>query len=631
MKRIFLLIAVLPLLVAAQCPAATYYVATTGNDSHTTEQARHPETPWLTLNHAESSATHGDVVQVATGTYVEDHPSEHSLYTTKRINWIADGIVIIQANASGTKAIRIGAAASGQSFTGFTFDSQGTKAYTLSADEYTVGTTFSNCVFKDATTWTVVGNTTSTAWSFSECTFSSTQTSGIWSGVIGGVSIIRNTFSYPNHANQNAFQWSTSPSQMVTMSDNTLSINIPSTNAVFRMAAGSYSIHNNNFIITGSPTYLLSTTGAGAGILTFSGNTISSGVPFLGTVVCLNTWTCNAQIQNNNISIISPLFSGQYVLLLKDQANPVISGNTINVYGSGINCIRVYSTGTDCGTVRVTNNTISTRSNAGSCIYVGQDTSTSDAGDGKLNGAIITGNRIYGPVYFDNSLTGATNHGILYGQNINGVIQGNYVNGAGYGLVVKGTPSTWTAGRVANNVFVNCAGTGTSLIRIKGARNVPIYNNVAYIASGLAGADKVFDISINGTDQSATGTILKNNIAVGVTNPVLSVDAASVSGLVADNNIWYRPAGSPTFSVSGSTQSWAQWQSAGYDTHGINTDPEFLDPVNGDYRLSRSSPAINAGTDVGLTTDIRGWPVPLHGIPDIGAYEFWEQSPVIAQ
>jgi hypothetical protein len=39
-----------------------------------------------------------------------------------------------------------------------------------------------------------------------------------------------------------------------------------------------------------------------------------------------------------------------------------------------------------------------------------------------------------------------------------------------------------------------------------------------------------------------------------------------------------------------------------------------------DGRLKAGSPAINAGTDVGLTTDFAGKPV--RGTPDIGAYEF---------
>lgn len=48
------------------------------------------------------------------------------------------------------------------------------------------------------------------------------------------------------------------------------------------------------------------------------------------------------------------------------------------------------------------------------------------------------------------------------------------------------------------------------------------------------------------------------------------------------------------------------------------TDPLFRSAS--DYRLRAGSPAINAGTDVGLTTDYLGKPV--RGVPDIGAYEF---------
>jgi peptidoglycan/xylan/chitin deacetylase (PgdA/CDA1 family) len=41
----------------------------------------------------------------------------------------------------------------------------------------------------------------------------------------------------------------------------------------------------------------------------------------------------------------------------------------------------------------------------------------------------------------------------------------------------------------------------------------------------------------------------------------------------------------------------------------------------GNYVLRPGSPAINAGTDVGLTTDYLGRPI--RGVPDIGAYEFY--------
>lgn len=54
----------------------------------------------------------------------------------------------------------------------------------------------------------------------------------------------------------------------------------------------------------------------------------------------------------------------------------------------------------------------------------------------------------------------------------------------------------------------------------------------------------------------------------------------------------------------------------------ILADPLFLDVAGGDFRLKRNSPCRDAGTDVSLTTDYAGNPVPRNRTPDIGAYEY---------
>jgi len=51
------------------------------------------------------------------------------------------------------------------------------------------------------------------------------------------------------------------------------------------------------------------------------------------------------------------------------------------------------------------------------------------------------------------------------------------------------------------------------------------------------------------------------------------------------------------------------------------TDPGFTDLANNDYSLKQDSLAIDAGSEVGLTTDIEGNPRPSGFGPDIGAYE----------
>ena len=48
----------------------------------------------------------------------------------------------------------------------------------------------------------------------------------------------------------------------------------------------------------------------------------------------------------------------------------------------------------------------------------------------------------------------------------------------------------------------------------------------------------------------------------------------------------------------------------------------FVDPDNDDFHLLPGGPAIDAGTDVGYTTDFEGNPVPAGSTPDIGALEY---------
>lgn len=54
----------------------------------------------------------------------------------------------------------------------------------------------------------------------------------------------------------------------------------------------------------------------------------------------------------------------------------------------------------------------------------------------------------------------------------------------------------------------------------------------------------------------------------------------------------------------------------------VNIDPLFIAPAADDYHLQPGSPAIDAGLNVGVTTDLEGNPRPHGSGYDIGAYEF---------
>ena len=54
----------------------------------------------------------------------------------------------------------------------------------------------------------------------------------------------------------------------------------------------------------------------------------------------------------------------------------------------------------------------------------------------------------------------------------------------------------------------------------------------------------------------------------------------------------------------------------------VNIDPLLIDPARNNYHIPAGSPAIDAGLDVGITTDLDGNARPQGNGPDIGAYEF---------
>ncbi|MFC2090923.1 hypothetical protein ACFLT1_09130 [Bacteroidota bacterium] len=54
----------------------------------------------------------------------------------------------------------------------------------------------------------------------------------------------------------------------------------------------------------------------------------------------------------------------------------------------------------------------------------------------------------------------------------------------------------------------------------------------------------------------------------------------------------------------------------------MNIDPLFVDKASGNYRLTNTSKGINAGIEVGYDSDVKG--IPVHGLPDLGAFEFLE-------
>ena len=101
---------------------------------------------------------------------------------------------------------------------------------------------------------------------------------------------------------------------------------------------------------------------------------------------------------------------------------------------------------------------------------------------------------------------------------------------------------------------------------------------------------------------------------------------ANVSTLTMDHNLGYKNGGDFIVTPEGKYRSFDEFfNTTGKGVNSISADPKFKDPGNGDFRLQSSSPAIDAGVDVGIRTDLEGKNRPSGNGVDLGAYEFGGQ------
>jgi hypothetical protein len=149
-----------------------------------------------------------------------------------------------------------------------------------------------------------------------------------------------------------------------------------------------------------------------------------------------------------------------------------------------------------------------------------------------------------------------------------------------------------------------------------------VYNNVLY--------GNYWGIIVYGDDTSencCSGNLVKNNISTGSTvSELFAWGGGQNDGTHGTGNVYtYNCFGAEKANFvnwGGSNKStYDAWETAyGATTSSIEADPAFVSTVTPDFHLLSTSPCINSGTDVGLTTDYAG--KGIIGTPDIGAYEF---------
>jgi hypothetical protein len=210
----------------------------------------------------------------------------------------------------------------------------------------------------------------------------------------------------------------------------------------------------------------------------------------------------------------------------------------------------------------------------------------SQGGDGIISGALVEANTIY-----DNGLGGGS------GINADGV----------------------QASVFRNNLLYGNHASGISLYRIDGAAgsrdNVVVHNTIVQAADGR------WALNIQ---NGSTGTVVRNNVLYNhhAFRGSIAVSADSLPGLVSDGNVVM-----DRFSMDGGNTrvGLAAWRSAtGQDLDSIVATPAalFVDAPGGDFHLSATSPARDAGQTLPeVAEDLEGAPRPQGVASDIGAYE----------
>lgn len=170
----------------------------------------------------------------------------------------------------------------------------------------------------------------------------------------------------------------------------------------------------------------------------------------------------------------------------------------------------------------------------------------------------------------------------------------------------EGVYSSSNNNQVYYNIFKNCR----EAINIIGNKSIAkIYNNVFY--------NNQESLSVTYADLT-----LFNNIFY-LNSPGQSAINYGSGNIQSNNNIYYpEQAGFITIANTVFNNLEQLQQAMNIDMNSFTSDPAFVDIYNDNFLLAEGSPAINAGIDLNLGTDLLGSSVPLSGSADIGVHEF---------
>ena len=178
---------------------------------------------------------------------------------------------------------------------------------------------------------------------------------------------------------------------------------------------------------------------------------------------------------------------------------------------------------------------------------------------------------------------------------------------AQYQLTLKASQFTGNLAGFGGGVY-HTGIAGGQIINNLFAHNTATLDGAA-LALNASGGDHVLHNTVVATALNASSALAIFSGTVGITDTIIvshSIAIRRTAGSVyEDYNLFF---GNTSISAGALTSG----------GHQVDADPLFASPVANNYHLSLPSPAVDAGVNAGVTTDIDGQPRPLGASIDIG-------------
>lgn len=163
--------------------------------------------------------------------------------------------------------------------------------------------------------------------------------------------------------------------------------------------------------------------------------------------------------------------------------------------------------------------------------------------------------------------------------------------------------------RVVNSVFarnwIPANAPGGAVLRISSLNDTDIFHCAIVGEDSVTPNSAIYTTSGGGIYSAR----VRNTI---ITSHTIALHRSGSISMTEDYNLFY---GNITNTLGGS------FGGVGSGGNSLSGDPQFISAGQNDFRLMGDSPAINAGLDIGISTDFDSATRPRGARPDIGAFE----------